>query len=147
MGDDLRACVAAYLEFTRLGGFDPAETLDEQYEEARGKAKEASVEEKRRYSLHRRLDRRANRAKVFRAHGSDECQACTFRFEDKFGPLGAGYFEAHHLTPLSSLSPGEVRKYDYKTDFAILCANCHRMIHRLDDSSDLDQLRMLRVKP
>jgi 5-methylcytosine-specific restriction enzyme A len=27
--------------------------------------------------------------------------------------------------------------YDVASDFAVLCANCHRMIHRSDDPSDL----------
>ena len=35
----------------------------------------------------------------------------------------------HHLIPLSSLSIGEERIYTAK-DFAVLCSNCHRMIHR-----------------
>jgi len=27
--------------------------------------------------------------------------------------------------------------YDVAADFAVLCANCYRMIHRSDDPSDL----------
>ena len=30
-----------------------------------------------------------------------------------------------------------------KKDFAVLCSNCHRMIHKLKDSSDLEQLKNL----
>ncbi|MEH6690628.1 MAG: DUF3578 domain-containing protein [Pseudorhizobium pelagicum] len=136
---DLREAVAVYLEFTRIGGFDPAEALDEQYTRERGDG--GSVEEKRRYSLHRKLDRRANREMVRKAHGSAACQVCRLEFKEKYGPLGDGYFEAHHLTPLASLAPGEARRYDYKADFAVLCANCHRMAHRLKDPSQLDVLR------
>ena len=30
-----------------------------------------------------------------------------------------------------------------KKDFAVLCLNCHLMIHKLKDSSDLEQLKNL----
>ena len=41
-----------------------------------------------------------------------------------------------------SLKKGESRKITEK-DFVVLCANCHRMIHRLEDSSDLIKLKSL----
>jgi predicted HNH restriction endonuclease len=31
--------------------------------------------------------------------------------------------------------------YDVAADFAVLCANCHRMIHKSDDPSDLNKFR------
>ena len=34
-------------------------------------------------------------------------------------------------------------KYDLKTDFAVLCSNCHRTIHRHRDPSDLVSFRAL----
>ena len=43
---------------------------------------------------------------------------------------------------LLELKKGESRKITEK-DFSVLCANCHRMIHRLDDSSDLEKLKRL----
>ena len=52
------------------------------------------------------------------------------------------YMEAHHLIPISELKKGESRKITEK-DFSVLCANCHRMIHRLDDSSNLGELQKL----
>jgi 5-methylcytosine-specific restriction enzyme A len=33
--------------------------------------------------------------------------------------------------------------YDVAADFAVLCANCHRMIHRSPDPSNLAQFRAL----
>jgi len=31
--------------------------------------------------------------------------------------------------------------YDVAADFAVLCANCHRMIHRTDDPRNLSLFR------
>jgi 5-methylcytosine-specific restriction protein A len=44
---------------------------------------------------------------------------------------------------MASLEEGAVVAYDVLTDFAVLCANCHRMIHRTDDPSDLNAFRAL----
>jgi 5-methylcytosine-specific restriction protein A len=41
-------------------------------------------------------------------------------------PLGESIFEAHHILPLAA---GEERKTKF-CDLALLCANCHRMLHR-----------------
>ena len=43
---------------------------------------------------------------------------------------------------MSELKKGETRKLT-KKDFAVLCSNCHRMIHKLNDSSDLEELKNL----
>jgi 5-methylcytosine-specific restriction protein A len=34
-------------------------------------------------------------------------------------------------------------KYDVALDFAVLCANCHRMIHRTEHPSDLEGFKKL----
>ena len=39
------------------------------------------------------------------------------------------YIEAHHLTPLHALSGEGPVLTNPETDFAVLCANCHKMIH------------------
>jgi 5-methylcytosine-specific restriction protein A len=56
------------------------------------------------------------------------CQACGFSFEDKYGALGEGYIEVHHIKPLSSMD-GETH-VNPETDLICLCSNCHRMVHR-----------------
>ena len=70
------------------------------------------------------------------------CQGCEFNFEQLYGEIGKGYIEAHHLTAISSLKKGESRMTTEK-DFAVLCSNCHRMIHKFQDSSDLGKLKTL----
>ncbi|MFI5532470.1 HNH endonuclease [Kitasatospora sp. NPDC051853] len=54
------------------------------------------------------------------------CEACGFDFELAYGARGAGYIECHHVVPLHQ--SGAVRTK--LTDLALICANCHRMIHR-----------------
>lgn len=54
------------------------------------------------------------------------CEACGFNFDDRYGPLGRGYIEAHHRIPVASLVEGVKTKL---SDLAALCANCHRVIH------------------
>jgi 5-methylcytosine-specific restriction protein A len=43
------------------------------------------------------------------------------------GDLGKGVAECRHNKPVSELKPGQKTKL---SDLSILCANCHRMIHR-----------------
>ena len=63
------------------------------------------------------------------------CQACNLKFENIYGDYSdkKDYIEAHHLIPkseiLRKIELGEELKRD-ENDFAILCANCHRMIHK-----------------
>ena len=62
-------------------------------------------------------------------------------FGETYGELGNGYIEAHHLRPISSLEEGVPMRYDINTDFAVLCSNCHRMIHRTSNPADLESFR------
>lgn len=59
--------------------------------------------------------------------GRLECEACMFDFERNYGDIGKGYMECHHLKPLSTLATIETTRLE---DLALICANCHRIIHR-----------------
>ena len=61
-----------------------------------------------------------------RIHGST-CAVCAFNRDLR--RLGEGYIEAHHLTPFAELE-GRPTKLDPRKDFAVVCASCHRMLHR-----------------
>lgn len=58
---------------------------------------------------------------------SFKCQACKFDFEKKYGELGSGFIEAHHIKPIHLMKEGEKVR---KKDMIGLCSNCHRMIHK-----------------
>lgn len=63
---------------------------------------------------------------VEEALGSVACEVCGFDFANAYGDLGAGYAEVHHRTPLHV--SGEIGSTT--EGLAVLCANCHRMVHR-----------------
>lgn len=54
------------------------------------------------------------------------CSACGFDFFRTYGDRGYGFIEGHHKLPLSKLRK-EMRTRP--EDIALLCSNCHRMIH------------------
>jgi 5-methylcytosine-specific restriction protein A len=94
--------------------------------------------ETRKYVYHRKIERnRTAAANAKKFHGTT-CQACDLDFVKRYGTIGQGFIEAHHLKPISGLEEGVPVKYDVALDFAVLCANCHRMIHRTEDPSDLE---------
>jgi len=45
------------------------------------------------------------------------------------------------MTKSARLEEGIAVTYDVAADFAVLCANCHQMIHRTDDPSNLSLFR------
>jgi 5-methylcytosine-specific restriction enzyme A len=53
------------------------------------------------------------------------CECCSFDFSQTYGERGSGYIECHHVEPLHvrGEGPRTIR------DLALLCSNCHRMIH------------------
>jgi 5-methylcytosine-specific restriction protein A len=70
--------------------------------------------------------RRAKLASVTMAGNPIACQVCTFDFAETYGTVGECYIEVHHVLPLYASGPRTTRL----DDLALLCANCHRMIHR-----------------
>ena len=91
------------------------------------------VREGRYYRHHRQRERDKGIAKrkkeqVLKSRGRLLCEVCAFDFDKVYGSeLGYGYAECHHINPLADVR-GEVETR--LSDLAILCANCHRMIHR-----------------
>ena len=76
-------------------------------------------------------------------HGVDgltcEVRGCGFNFAKQYGPLGNGYVHVHHRVPLrEAVGAGRVTKL---TDLAIVCANCHAMIHSGGGSRAVDEIR------
>lgn len=57
-----------------------------------------------------------------------EVPSCGFDFKRVYGDVGAGFAIVHHLTPLAVASVNGTRTT--LKDLAIVCANCHAMIHR-----------------
>ncbi|TCC90347.1 hypothetical protein EZ428_13805 [Pedobacter frigiditerrae] len=76
-----------------------------------------------------KIERNASlRNDALKIHGYD-CAVCGFNFEKTYGIWGAKWAEVHHLTPMGNNKKVK-RLTDPKVDLVVLCANCHRMIHR-----------------
>ena len=54
------------------------------------------------------------------------CELCGFDFTVAYGDRGEGYIECHHIVPLHASGPTKTRP----EDLILICANCHRIIHR-----------------
>ena len=80
------------------------------------------------------------KAKAIRQHGRLNCEACDFDFSVNYGERGSGFIECHHTRPVSALKPGEKTKLE---ELALLCANCHRMIHIRRPWMSVSELRQL----
>lgn len=70
--------------------------------------------------------------------GKLECAVCGFDFATVYGYIGNGFAECHHNKPVSELVPGEKTRL---SDLSIICANCHRMIHRVKPWLSPEELR------
>jgi len=105
-------------------------------------AEEEGVEGRVLFKLHRlkernrRLVRQKKRA-VLAGTGLLLCEVCKFDFAAVYGPLGDGFVECHHRVPLASLDGTAPTRL---ADLAIVCANCHRMLHRRPTHT-VEQLR------
>lgn len=96
-----------------------------------------------RYSWHRHLERDGALTKRVKANrlrdtGKLECDVCAFDFADTYGETGVGFIEAHHRTPVSTLDGTQATK---EKDLALVCSNCHRMLHRACPPITVEQLR------
>jgi 5-methylcytosine-specific restriction protein A len=85
-----------------------------------------------RYLLRLHAYRERNRAlrqkkinSIVAVGGSLACEVCGFDFAQKYGERGQGYIECHHIEPLHV---GGEKARSLK-ELALLCSNCHRMIH------------------
>lgn len=75
-------------------------------------------------------------------HYGTVCKVCGFDFMATYGERGKGYIDVHHLVPISRLK--KETKVNPITDMTVLCANCHRMIHRnKDDVLSVDELKRI----
>ena len=84
------------------------------------------------YVTHKTHERNSELPKIkkhitLEKEGSLKCEICGFDFYEKYGKHGKGFMECHHIYPVSKMEKGAKTTID---DLALVCANCHRMIHR-----------------
>ncbi len=140
MEADLEECLSIYQTITATGGWEMIESI---VQDASDHGIGEALIQAKRYRQHRSIERQAGHSKKVKAIHGHRCQGCDFEMQEIYGEVAEGMIEAHHLVPLSSLDEGVVVTFDPRTDFAVLCPNCHRAIHRLNESSNLERLREL----
>ncbi|MGW2783408.1 HNH endonuclease [Streptomyces populi] len=96
------------------------------------------------YRRHRTRERnKALRAKkitsVLKKGGILACEVCDFDFSAAYGERGQGYIECHHVVPLHEAGEGTTKL----ADLALICSNCHRMVHRCAPWPTPAELRVL----
>ncbi len=66
-----------------------------------------------------------------------KCRGAGLNFGERYGALGQGYAHVHHRVPLSKSPEG--RMVTLK-DLAVVCANCHAMIHLGGQCRELENI-------
>jgi hypothetical protein len=98
--------------------------------------------------LRRERDRRLvseKKARVLAQTGRLACEACGFHFSEFYHPYAQDFCEVHHRMPLANLEEAAETKLE---DLAIMCSNCHRVIHLIRPMPNVEQLRaLLRERP
>lgn len=141
MKADLEKLLSLYEFYAKLSGGEIG--LDDDLPDDIGVGAYTGTEAKK-FRWHRTAERNQKLAAAAKqVHGST-CMVCGFNFGSRYGDWGAGYIEAHHVVPFSELSKApEPVLLDPATDFVVVCANCHRMLHRKKQAilpSDLKDL-------
>jgi hypothetical protein len=103
-----------------------------------------SPEGAKKLSLHWRIERSAELIRrrkhlAMQLHKRLACECCDFDFSEFYGPEGAGFIECHHIRPLHALTEATITTLE---DLALVCSNCHRMLHRIPECN-LESLRKL----
>ncbi|RLT04684.1 MAG: hypothetical protein DWI21_13970 [Planctomycetota bacterium] len=105
----------------------------------------SSPEGKRLLKLHSKRERKPALAKekkrlVQAECGCLRCAVCNFDFLDRYGSQGDGFIECHHTKPLSNRLEEEETLLE---DLELVCANCHRMLHRGRQMLSISELRAM----
>ena len=74
------------------------------------------------------------------------CMGCGLDPVAEYGENMKGILEAHHKKPWAEIENEQTKEVN-ANDFFVLCPNCHKMIHKLDRSDNLDELKEILNPP
>jgi HNH endonuclease len=92
---------------------------------------------------HRKREQKLRDAKLKQARQKNqgrlicEVPGCNFDFEKVYGELGKDFAHVHHLKPIADRNSPSLTSLN---DLAIVCANCHAMIHKGGKCRPLENL-------
>lgn len=116
----------------------PVEPIDKAEFDAEFSAEEGAEKVR----SHRSRERSFELVRMVKAHFTSKhggrlfCEVCSFDFGATYGE--PDFIEAHHRIPLRDLQPGTITKL---SDLAMVCANCHRMLHRGNPWPTVEELK------
>ena len=87
---------------------------------------------------------KAKKEYALRKTGKLSCEVCGFDFAKVYDEVGEGFCEVHHLTPLAQADGEGETTLD---DLAIVCSNCHRMLHRGKPIFTIEELQSMLRRP
>jgi hypothetical protein len=107
--------------------FDSTESIDTEIHAFEGKVRLQFIKHRKREAC---LRREKLREVLSKNNGRLVCEVpkCNFDFMKRYGQLGAGYAQVHHKKPLGA-APQKGQLTSLK-ELAVVCANCHAMIHK-----------------
>ena len=145
--NDLNKILNLYSLLNYRGGID-SDTTEDDYKPTEGIT---TLKELRQYKTHRRIERTTDNSRKVKRELGYTCQACGFNFKDRYGELSLNkkkeeFIEAHHIRQIQDLPEGEVVEFNIE-DFAVLCSNCHRMVHRKNPPYSINEIKkILKIK-
>ena len=114
----------------------PSDVDDDEYEAYEGKLQTRN----HRYRERDRKIIKLKKNKVFKEELKLTCEGCGFDFNKVYGERGSGFIECHHIKEVSNIIEGEKTKLE---DLALVCSNCHRIIHRKKPWLNIAQLQKI----
>ena len=128
--------------FTLANSRQKADSLDPNRPNTRDGFPEGKIKQKLHFVRERNAEL-VRQAKVLalKTYGCLICECCGMDFQSVYGRIGAGFIEAHHTKPVSTLhKDGEKTQIE---DLAMVCSNCHRMLHRRRPWLERHELKQL----
>ncbi|MFA5106412.1 MAG: DUF3578 domain-containing protein [Candidatus Micrarchaeia archaeon] len=138
---DLTNMLKVYEQYVIGENFDTAQT---DFSQAPGSVYENKMALRMHYARERNqsIVKKAKEARLAK-DGKLDCEICGFNFNEKYGKLGSNYIEAHHKVPLNEIQGITETKIE---DLALICSNCHRMIHIKYPAHSIEEIKAVLIK-
>ena len=113
--------------------------IREMESKTRKEIKVIEVEEGKQYKSEATFrSRNRNLIEAKKTNSDYRCEVCDMTFKEVYGKIGKEYIIAHHKNPIGNMKKTAMTTLD---DIALVCANCHAMLHTNNPPLSLEKLR------
>jgi len=133
---DVSESTRSIVDLAMLDAEQGFETEEHEFPEGRLQFRRHRKRERNNKAVSMKKEKAARKEKL-------SCEACGFDFFARYGDIGKGFIECHHLQPISEYVDGQTTKL---TDLALVCANCHRMLHRFPSGISIARFQKVALK-